>query len=99
MTTGYDDTLDSFADLKKNWDSYGADPIDQDLLEAVKVFADALYSGQGTFVPMRNGGIQCEVHKDGYDIEIEFTKLDDGSDDECGLVYMARFNAAHTPNA
>ncbi len=48
--------------LEEDWDSYGAVPIAVAALETLAGFS---------VVPCSSGGIQLEVHRDGYDIEIE----------------------------
>lgn len=47
--------------LEANWDSYGAPMIASAAIATVERFAT---------VPTSEGGIQLEIHKDGYDIEI-----------------------------
>ncbi len=60
----------SLLDLKKNWDSYGGEPI---AFEAACA-ADLFLNKRVSIVPMARGGIQLEWHLDGYDIEITFDK-------------------------
>ena len=48
--------------LPPNWDSYEARQISVEALMTVGRFA---------VVPMSHGGVQLEIHYDGYDIEIE----------------------------
>jgi riboflavin synthase alpha subunit len=48
--------------LEEDWDSYGAVSIAVTALETLAGFS---------VVPCSSGGIQLEVHRDGYDIEIE----------------------------
>ena len=47
--------------LKPNWDSYGAPRISRDAISTIEHFAA---------VPCSDGGIQLEIHRDGFDIEI-----------------------------
>lgn len=63
---------DRFADLKEDWDSYGAKQITPEAIKAAK----ALW-----FVPLPNGGIQVEAHLAGGEIEFEINP--DGSLGEC----------------
>jgi hypothetical protein len=57
-------------DLKKNWNSYGAEPIDFEAAQA----ADLFLNKQVNIVPTSKGGVQLEWHVNGLDIEIEFDK-------------------------
>lgn len=50
--------------LAAGWDSYDADPITTAAINAVRSFA---------VVPCSDGGLQLEVHRDGWDIEIEIS--------------------------
>ena len=68
-TIGGDDLLNQswvkkLIALQSNWDSYGASPISIEALKTVGLFA---------VVPCSNGGVQLEIHRNGYDIEIEIT--------------------------
>lgn len=47
--------------LPKDWNSYGSKEITQAAIKSVESFAT---------VPCSGGGIQLEVHRDGWDIEI-----------------------------
>lgn len=47
--------------LPENWDSYKAPPITELAIGTLESFAA---------VPCNDGGIQLEVHRDGYDIEV-----------------------------
>jgi hypothetical protein len=56
-------------DLKRDWDSYGAAPIDERVIQkAYEIWRQV--SGSWSVVPMSNGGVQLEQHRDGFDIEI-----------------------------
>lgn len=57
-------------DLKKNWNSYGAPPIDVE----TAIAADMFLNKHVNIVPTAKGGIQLEWHVNGLDIEIEFDK-------------------------
>jgi hypothetical protein len=70
--TNYNQILKSFSDLKPDWDSYGAESIDPDAIEATQVFIEAIQNGSASVFPTPNGGCQIEVHAQGWDIEIEF---------------------------
>lgn len=58
-------TLDRLADLKANWDSYGAPALSSAALKVARTMLDA-----PQVVPTPGGGIQLEWHQDGLDIEI-----------------------------
>jgi len=47
--------------LKPNWDSYGAPRTSREAISTIEHFAT---------VPCSDGGIQLEIHRDGFDIEI-----------------------------
>lgn len=67
----YNETLDSFKELAPDWDSYGARSIDGDAIEATRILTKAIQTGTASIVPLASGGCQIEVHKSGWDIEIE----------------------------
>jgi hypothetical protein len=56
-------------DLKPNWDSYGAGPIDERCIQKAYELWRCL-SGRWDVVPTNNGGVQLEQHRDWLDIEI-----------------------------
>ena len=58
--------INSFAELKDNWDSYGSRPIDPRAIEAAKQII-----GGWQAVPMNGGGVQLEIHCPAGEIEIE----------------------------
>lgn len=61
--------LQMLRDLKQDWDSYGAAPIDERVIQkAYEIWRQV--SGSWSVVPMSNGGVQLEQHRDGFDIEI-----------------------------
>lgn len=67
--------LKKLADLKDNWDSYGAIPIKKlSIIKAGELLEKLDYNF--IIVPTSDGGIQLEQHKDGYDIEI-YVNTDD----------------------
>ena len=47
--------------LGPNWDGYGGKPITPAAVKTIEHFAA---------VPCSDGGIQLEIHRDGFDIEI-----------------------------
>jgi len=54
----------------QDWDTYGADPLDDRAIEAAKRFL----SHGPAIVPLNDGGIQLEWHIDDLDLELEFDK-------------------------
>jgi hypothetical protein len=50
--------------LQPNWDGYGASPISEAAIQCVEKFA---------VVPTSDGGLQLELHRDDYDIEVEIS--------------------------
>jgi hypothetical protein len=69
-------TLRRILNLPANWDSYGAPPIQGELVEPVLQFLDSVMSDSmpvPAIVPTSSGGIQLEWHTRGVDLEIEFT--------------------------
>jgi hypothetical protein len=69
---GYREKLESLKSLEKDWDSYGADPVDRDALFVTEAFLEAIVDGLVSIVPMSSGGVQVEVHANNVDVEIEF---------------------------
>lgn len=68
------DRLNSFAKLEPNWNSYGAKPIDRDVIVMAKAMLWRLCGAgeyQLTPVPMSDGGIQLEGVIDGHDFECQ----------------------------
>ena len=64
--------------LEANWNSYGALPIAPSAVATVEQFAT---------VPTNHGGINLEIHRNGYDIEIEIGP--DGKIVSCLLCHEA----------
>ncbi len=70
--------LESFADvmqLPAGWDSYGAAPPSREAAVAAFTFlvgAMAPTTSPPSIVPMSDGGIQLEWHRNGLDVEIDF---------------------------
>lgn len=56
--------------LKKNWDSYGGQAIRRKAVDAA-IRIRAAVATEPSFVPMSNGGVQVEWHRQGFDIELE----------------------------
>jgi hypothetical protein len=48
--------------LQDGWDSYGSRPIAAAAIDTVESFA---------VVPCSGSGVQLEIHRDGFDVEIE----------------------------
>ena len=66
--------IGQIGELKENWDSYGARPIDPRCAEATtNLLLSVLDSGtpRPFVVPTSRGGIQVEWHRAGVDLEIE----------------------------
>jgi len=55
--------------LEPNWDSYGGARIEPRAIERAIIMLDSL-QGDWQPVPMSDGGVQLELHSDGFDIEI-----------------------------
>jgi len=75
----YLDSLDECKDLEKNWDSYGADPINPDIIDTVRQLLTDIFEGHIWLGPNRNGGIEIEgTHSGGYQyiIDIEGPIID-----------------------
>ena len=69
--------LNGFKDLEENWDSYGASPIEEELIE--KAFNLLLLSQLGNipkpFVfPRKDGGVNFEWHKGDKFLSLEIRK-------------------------
>lgn len=65
-------------DLKEDWDSYGAAPIDDRCIRKAYELWWQL-SGDWQVVPTNRGGVQLEQHKDGFDIEIMIERAADNA--------------------
>ena len=66
--------LRSLVALAKNWDSYGARPVNPHCAaSAISLLRSTLEPSmpQPSIVPTSRGGIQIEWHRDGMDIEID----------------------------
>ena len=76
----FEDTIKGFSNLKPNWDSYNADPISENSINAAIETLNYLYSkGQLSnnltvnVFPMRNGGIQFEFDGENICAELEIS--------------------------
>jgi hypothetical protein len=58
--------LESLADLKPGWDSYGGKAPTPEAIAAARVMIE----WEPTATPLSGGGVQLEWHAGGYDIEI-----------------------------
>lgn len=66
MIDDWESRLDDLSELKENWNTYGAPPIDpRSILSARKLFRSICV------IPTTRGGIQIDSHVAGHDIEIE----------------------------
>ena len=68
-------TLDSFKELEKDWDSYGADPIGIGALLAAKVVGTTLSRLmviEPQPFPTANGGVSLETHLNGCTFTLSF---------------------------
>jgi len=63
-------TIQSFRNLKHNWDSYGAAPISQNTISKAIEYLSDLSDDEWSVVPVCDGSIQFELSQDGFDIEI-----------------------------
>lgn len=73
-----DDRLHSFSQLKDNWDSYGASPIDEDLIrQAFQLFLSSNLDKdvpKPFIVPRKDGGINFEWDSKGKFLSLEIRK-------------------------
>lgn len=61
--------------LKSNWDSCGAKEISNESMNSAVHFLSSILTSDTpvpSVVPIPNGGLQVEWHKNGIDLEIEF---------------------------
>jgi len=64
----------SFAELKENWNSYGASPISHNAItKAIDWLTDDANDAPDAVVPTSDGGIQFERHSQGVDREMKFS--------------------------
>ena len=66
--------LNSFLELEKNWDSYGAEPLAVEIVEKAKTLLDELPNWGWVPAPGSDGSIQLETNHDGVDVEIMVAK-------------------------
>jgi hypothetical protein len=72
------DTAKRLSKLPENWDSYGAEPVDPELIEYGLSRLNELTTSQTplpAMVPTSHGGIQLEWHCRGIDLEIRIESL------------------------
>ena len=67
-------TIQSFSNLKHNWDSYGAVPISKKVINKAIQYLPHLSNDEWSVVPVCDGSIQFELSQDGFDIEILITE-------------------------
>jgi hypothetical protein len=67
-------------DLKANWDSYGALPIDERCIQKAYQLWKELDGGWQA-VPCSDGSVQLEQHSGGFDIEIQIRAAQQHSED------------------
>jgi hypothetical protein len=75
FTTAVCAELDRLSQLVKNWDHYGAPPIDPAIIAAARAFIEALPENlayRPHVVPMSPGNLQFEWHHEGKILELEF---------------------------
>ena len=72
----YQARLDDYAGLKEGWNSYDAAPITPEAIATARRFSPDHCPIAFWPVPTPHGGIQIEIHQEGYDFEIEI--LPDG---------------------
>ena len=60
--------INTFHNLKNNWDGYGAKPIDPRAIAAAKRILESLVTVIP--VPRPNGGIQIEAYENYFDMEL-----------------------------
>jgi hypothetical protein len=76
----FDPLMQGFVDLRtlpQNWDSYGASPIDPKVVhDAMNLINGVLRptSPNPRVVPLSNGGLQLEWHRQGIDLEVVFDR-------------------------
>lgn len=76
----FDPLLQGFIDLltlPPNWDSYGAGPIDPDLVREALNFMNHLLGPSSLaprVVPLSSGGLQLEWHRKAIDLEVVFDR-------------------------
>jgi len=73
------DGLGRLAALQPNWDSYGADLIDPEIIRAAREFAQQLpedMAGPPSVVPIANGSLQFEWDEGPRSLEFEFEDIE-----------------------
>ena len=65
--------LFALRNLRPGWDSYGAQPVPQKIIERAAQLIPSLLSAwtpEPAIVPQVTGGLQIEWHRNGIDLEI-----------------------------
>jgi hypothetical protein len=62
--------IKSYLLLEAGWDSYQALPISKKVTDKAIEYLSNLPDEPWTVVPVSDGSIQFELHKDGFDIEV-----------------------------
>jgi hypothetical protein len=68
-----DATLCRYVELPSNWDSYGGKPLREDTKRfALQILSSVMNERTPvpSLVPVSTGGVQCEWHQNGLDIEL-----------------------------
>ena len=71
MSQSLEEKIDSFSELKENWDTYGAPAISPKAIEIAHRVVHCLGEGNWTVVPTINGGVLFE----GLGMEIEVHRV------------------------
>lgn len=73
-------SLRNLSKLDYDWDSYGAPPIDSNCIEIAQLFIEMVsqrFPPQPHIGPVPDGGVQIEWHRNGIDLEVEFSPDDE----------------------
>lgn len=60
-----DERVDELLSYEKDWDSYGAPPLDPEVLERVRVLACMVEKGWFTIMPISGGGAELQIGETG----------------------------------
>jgi hypothetical protein len=64
--------------LKPDWNSYGALPVNPDVIRHVREFLALMNPTEDPYIgPKVNGGVTVEWHDKGYELEFEFDPPND----------------------
>lgn len=75
MSESIESKLSELAKLERNWDSYGADPIGEGAIQAVRIVASVLETLTvipPQIMPTVNGGLAIEYSRGKMEFSIEF---------------------------